>query len=107
MGTITLSGSSISVSTEDSFNSEGSVGGTGSFTGSFYNKENADNDFSSSGTMFFIINSRDLSSPGSITQVNAGRDVSLDGGKACVCINVDLEEGDKFDLVNAQQTLSG
>jgi len=124
LSTITLSGSSISVSTGDSFNSEGSVGGTGSFTGSFNNNENAvimangetgstimdiDGDFSSSGTMFFNINSRDLSDPNAITQINSGRDVVFEGGRACICFDssLELEEGDRFDLVNAQQALTG
>jgi len=120
---ITLSGSSVSVSAGP-FESEGSLGGTGTFSGSFVNNGNAqimangetgatvldiENDFSSAGTMFFTINSRDISQPGAITQVNAGNGVALQGGRACVCINpaLSLEEGDRFDLVNAQTALEG
>merc|ERR1712137_1352725 len=123
VSTITLSGSSVSLSSGP-FQSEGSLGGTGNFAGSFVNNQDAnvmasgesgatrldvEHDFTSSGTMFFSINSRDLSAPGAITQVNAGRGVALEGGRACVCINpsLELEEGDQFDLVNAQNSLRG
>mmetsp|Transcript_7833 Transcript_7833/g.12369 ORF Transcript_7833/g.12369 Transcript_7833/m.12369 type:complete len:207 (-) Transcript_7833:40-660(-) len=66
-------------------------------------------DFTSAGTMFFSINSRDLSVPGALTQVNAGEQVHFEGGRACVCFNpfLELEEGDRFDLVIAQTSLNG
>jgi len=122
--TITLSGSRVSVSSQDSFQSEGNLGGSGLFSGSFVNSGDAvimangeegttkldvEGDFTSSGTMFFSINSRDLSDPGALTQVNAGQRVQFEGGRACVCFNpsLQLEEGDRFDLVIAQTTLNG
>merc|ERR1712137_379834 len=122
--TITLAGATVSVSSNDEFSSEGTLGGTGSFTGSFTNNRDGqimsngetgatrltiEDNFSSSGTMFFSINSRDLSLPGAITQINAGRNVALDGGRACICFNpaLQFDEDDKFDLVNAAVALNG
>merc|ERR1712000_766047 len=42
-------------------------------------------DFTSSGTIFFSINSRDLSDPDAITQISAGNQIGLEGGRACDC----------------------
>jgi len=122
--TITLSGASIGISTGNPFQSDGSLGGSGSFTGSFINNPDAivmangeegtttldvQDDFTSSGTIFFSINSRDLSDPDAITQISAGNQIGLEGGRACVCFNPDLvlEDGDRFDLMTAQSQLSG
>lgn len=121
---ITLAGAQVGVSSGSPFESNGNLGGTGSFGGSLSNTGdatimangetgttliNVDEDFSSSGTVFFSINSRDLSDPDAITQINAGRNVHLQGGNACICFNpnLELEEGDRFDLVNAQTLLDG
>ena len=120
----TLSSSYIEVTNNNNvFASQGSVGGSGSFGGSLDNSESGiimangesgtsrihvNGQFSSAGTMFFSINSRDLNDPNSITQINAG-DVDLSGGRACVCFNPNLvlEEGDRFDLLSAITALQG
>jgi hypothetical protein len=121
---ITLSGSTIAVTAQDAFRSEGSLGGNGNFAGSFVNNGDGvvmangeqgpsnlliDGDFTSSGTMFFTINSRDLTEEGALTQVTVGHQVAFEGGRACICFNpaLELEEDDQFDLVTAQEALNG
>jgi len=120
---ITLSGSSVSVGS-NAFQSAGSVGGTGAFGGSFVNNGDAvvmangetgptvldiDGDFTNDGTMFFSINSRNINAPGALTQITSGRNVQFNGGRACICFNpgLQLEEGDRFDLVLAGSALVG
>merc|ERR1711934_494649 len=122
--TTTLAGSRVSVGDKNTFESKGNVGGSGSFDGSFANDRKAvimangengattidvDGDFVSSGTIFFNINSRDLSAPGAITQVNSGKQVDFEGGRACICLDPSLKfkEGDEFDLVTAKKSLNG
>ena len=122
--TTTLGQSTIIMPLGESFGSEGSLGGTGSILGGFVNSNSAvlmahgeegptrlhvQGNFSNSGTMFFTVNSRNSSDPNAISQVSAGNDVSLIGGRACVCFNPDVvfKKGDSFDLVTSQTSLFG
>jgi len=122
--TVTLSDSVITMSLSDLYQSEGSFGGVGSIVGNFQNAKGAmimgmsDNsattisvskDFQNQGTIYFMINSRDLSTPGAFTTINSNMGVSLSGGKACICLSpyVNFQNGDKFDVVNAASILQG
>jgi len=121
--TITLQSSSIGISTGDPFASNGNVGGSGSFQGSFVNNRGAtimangdrgttkldvQSEFRTSGTVFFMINSRDLSDPDALTQISANG-IALDGGRACICFNpsLKLEFGDRWNIMEAQDQLNG
>ena len=121
---ITLDDSSLGISTGSPFASRGTLGGRGSFTGGFENRGTGvimangesgttnldiDGDFANSGAIFFMINSRDLSDPGALTQLRSTQRVAFSGGRACVCLNplLELEIGDRWDLVTAGSALDG
>ena len=122
--TVVLTESTIHMSLSNLYESNGSFGGRGVVQGNFQNKPGATimstgdfgvtslrvtEDFSSSGTIFFMINSRDLSDPNSYSVINADRSVDLQGGRVCICFSplLDLIDGDKWDLIQAQSLLQG
>lgn len=122
--TVVLSESTIHMSLSNLYESNGSFGGRGIVQGNFQNRPGATimssgefgvtslrvtEDFQSSGTVFFMINSRDLTDPDSYSVINADRSVDLQGGRVCVCFSPYLEliDGDKWDLIQAQSLLQG
>ena len=122
--TVTMTNSVIHLTLSEVYQSAGSFGGVGSIIGNFENVKGAkimgmsdispttitiSEDFSNSGTIYFMINSRDLSQTGGFTTINAQKGVQLSGGRACICLSPDVtfETGDKFDLVNAVNALEG
>jgi len=122
--TITLDSSTISVTDSDNFSNEGTIGGSGTIQNSFQHGDSAvimangesgptklqiDKNLTSSGTIFFSINSRDLSDPDAITEINVGGEATLEGGRACICMNPSLvlQEGDRIDLLSSDVILSG
>jgi len=122
--TISMQQSTISITGEEVFSNEGTLGGSGTIQNSFQHSDSAtimangengptklqiNKDLSSSGTMYFSINSRDLTDPDAITEINVGGQVALDGGKACICMNplLVLKEGDRIEVLKSDVILSG
>jgi len=121
--TVLLSGANLHMST-NLYNSRGSFGGKGLVQGNFQNSKGAtimssgdfgvtslhvSEDFSTNGTIFFLINSRNLTDSNAFSVINAGKGVAINGGKACVCFNPSLElvYGDRWNVMNAQTKLIG
>lgn len=120
--TITLSSSTITMTTQ-ALQSQGSLGGKGVIEGAFNNFNGASimatsdsgttqldisREFRTAGAVYFMVNNLDFSQPDAFSVINADN-VSFDGGRACICFSPTLKfnDGDKWDLVNAQTVLAG
>jgi hypothetical protein len=122
---IMMSGSRLGINSESStLNNQGTLGGSGTIGATLNQGPDSvlmshgetgvtslqiTGDMNFDGTVYFWISSRNFDDPEAYSVINSNANVNLSGGRACICINPSLvfEDGDRWDVMNAQTALKG